>query len=354
MAAQYRFGCRSVLAASFVLAMAFVPSLSTTAFAQYRRTDLVSNQAGKAPTTDAHLVNGWGLTRFPFSPFWVSDNGTGFSTLYDGTGKPRSLVVTIPPAPGSTVSGTPTGDVANGTGEFIVSQNGKSGSAFFIFATLDGTIAGWNPSVNPTNAVLAADRSASGAVYTGLAIGSSKDGNFIYAADNGPNSRVDVFDGKFSLVKSFTDPNIPDGFAPYGIHNIQGRLWVTFGGNKAASGFVDIFDTEGNLIKHFAANGPLHSPWGIALAPADFGPFSNALLVANNIPDGRINAFNPDTGAFLGTLRDVDGKPIVIDQVWALVFGADHPANGAHNQLFFTAGPNNYANGTFGMITFEQ
>ena len=343
---------RKALYVTFVFAMAFVPSLLTTAAAQYKRTDLVSNQMGVAPNTDANLVNGWGLTSFPFSPFWVSDNRTGKSTLYDGMGNPVPLVVTVPPASGSMAMGTPTGIVSNGTGQFMVSKDGNSGSAFFIFATLDGTISGWSPAVSFTNAILAVDRSGFGAVYTGLAIGSNKDGNFIYAADNGPNNRVDMFDGNFNLVNHFTDPDIPDGFAAYGIRNIQGKLWVTFGGNKAASGFVDVFDTEGNLIKHFAANGPLHSPWGLALAPADFGPFSNAMLIGNNIPGGRINAFDPDTGAFLGTLRDANGKPIIIDQVWGLAFGSDNPANGAHNQLFFTAGPNNYANGAFGMITF--
>ncbi len=351
MAAQHKLR-RSVRAA--LLLLAAVPSLLTTAVAQYKRTDLVSNEAGKATHTDARLVNGWGLARLAASPFWVSDNLTGFATLYDGTGQARPLVVTIPPAPiNPGALGTPTGMVANATGQFKVSADGKSGSALFIFATLDGMVAGWNPTVEPTSAVIAVDRSGLGAIYTGLASGSRGNSNFLYAADNGPNSRIDVFDSNFNFVWSFTDPNIPDGFAPYGIENIEGQLWVTFGGNKAASGFVDIFDTDGNLIKHFATKGPLHSPWGMALAPADFDPFSNAVLIANNIPGGRINAFDPETGTFLGTLRDVAGKPIVIDQVWGLKFGGDTAANGLHNQLFFSGGPNNYANGIFGMITFE-
>lgn len=337
--------------AIFVLAIAL---LSTNAFGQYKRTDLVSNQSGVAPVTDPNLVNGWGLTRAPASPFWVSDNVTGKSTLYTGTGSIVPLVVTIPPAPGNS-QGTPTGTVfnvtvLNSTPSFFVSQNGASAPALFLFATQDGTISGWNPSVNPTHAVIAADRSGAGAVYTGLAIASTSSGDFLYAADNGPNSRVDVFDSKFNVVKSFTDPDIKGGFAPYGIQNLGGNIWVTFGGNKSASGFVDEFDTQGNLLKHVAVSGPLHSPWGLAMAPANFGPFSGALLVANNIPKGRIDAFDPNTGAFLGVLRDASGQAIEIDQVWALQFG-NAGANGAPNQLFFTAGPSNYANGLFGMIT---
>lgn len=335
----------------FVLAIAL---LSTNALGQYKRTDLVSNQSGVAPVVDPNLVNGWGLTRAPASPFWVSDNVTGKSTLYRGTGSIVPLVVTIPPAPGNS-QGTPTGTVfnvtvLNATPSFFVSQNGASAPALFLFATQDGTISGWNPNVNPTNAVIAADRSGSGAVYTGLAIASTSSGDFLYAADNGPNSRVDVFDSKFNVVKSFTDPGINGGFAPYGIQNLGGNIWVTFGGNKSASGFVDEFDTQGNLLKHVAVSGPLHSPWGLAMAPANFGPFSNALLVADNIPKGRIDAFDPNTGAFLGVLRDASGQAIEIDQLWALQFG-NAGANGTPNQLFFTAGPNNYANGLFGMIT---
>jgi uncharacterized protein (TIGR03118 family) len=317
----------------------------------YTRTDLVTN------ATDPNLVNGWGLTRSSGSPFWVSDNVTGKSTLYNGAGQRfpvgSPLVVTIPPAPGSTAIGTPTGIVfnittANPTPSFSVSKGDASAPALFLFATLDGTISGWNPGVDPTNAVIASNRSNEGAVYTGLAITSDPSGDFLYAADNGPNSRVDVFDKNFKLVNSFTDPEIHGGFAPYGIQNIGGNLWVTFGGNKSSAGFVDEFNTAGEVLMRIT--GPLHSPWGVAMAPADFGPFSNTLLIANNVPDGRINAFDPTSGAFLGTLRDADGQAIVINQVWALQFGNDGNG-GKHNQLFFTAGPNNYANGLFGMIT---
>jgi uncharacterized protein (TIGR03118 family) len=323
--------------------------LATSALAQYTRTELVTD------ATDPDLVNGWGLTRSSGSPFWVSDNGTGKSTLYNGAGQKLGLIVTIPPAPGSSAAGSPTGTVfnitmGNPTPSFSLSKT-ASIPAIFLFATQDGTISGWNPGVQPTTAVIAADRSKSGAVYTGLAITSGSSGDFLYAADNGPNSRVDVFDKNFNLVNSFTDPEIKGGFAPYGIQNIGGKLWVTFGGNKSAAGFVDEFDTAGNVLRRI--NGPLHSPWGLAMAPADFGPFSNTLLVANNVPDGRINAFDPTSGAFLGTLRDANGQAIVINQVWALQFG-NGGNGGKPNQLFFTAGPNNYANGTFGVINFGQ
>ncbi len=338
--------------------------LINTASAQYQRTDLVSNQPGVAPTTDLHLVNAWGLVALPTSPWWVSDNGTGFSTLYNGAGQQPQLFVTIPPAPASPAGtlGTPTGIVGNISTiatDFKITENTTSARSIFIFATLDGTISGWNPAIGGatglSHATLAVDRSSVGAVYTGLAIATNQDGQtFLYAADGGPNRRVDIFDGQFGLVKSFDDPGIPKNFTPYGIQTINGQIWVTFTAlNKAQGGFVDVFDPEGNLVKHFAVHGPLHSPWGIALAPADFGPMSNSILISNNISRGRINAFNPETGQFLGPLRDANGQVIEVDNIWALQFGQDAAANanGAHNQLFFTAGPDNYANGLFGVIT---
>jgi uncharacterized protein (TIGR03118 family) len=338
----------------------------TTASAQYQRADLVSNQPGVAPNTDPHLVNAWGLVALPTSPWWVSDNGTGFSTLYTGTGQQIQLFVSIPPAPGSPAGtlGTPTGIVGNistNPTDFTITENGVSARSIFIFATLDGTISGWNPTIggamgnsHATLAFPTPNRSNVGAVYTGLAIATNQQGQtFLYAADGGPNRRIDMFDGTFTPVKSFDDPAIPRGFTPYGIQTINGNIWVTFTAlNKAQGGFVDVFDTEGNLVKHFAVNGPLHSPWGIALAPADFGPMSNAILISNNISRGRINAFNPETGQFLGPLRDANGRVIEVDNIWALQFGHDTANNGAHNQLFFTAGPDSYANGLFGVITF--
>lgn len=328
---------------------------STYALAQYQVTFLVSNQPGTS-TTDSNLVNGWGLSRGPATPFWVSDNVTGKATLYNGNGTIVPLVVTIPPAPGNT-TGTPTGTVfnittANATPSFLITRGGVTAPSLFLFATLDGTIAAWNLNGDITNAMTVADKSGAGAVYTGLAIASTSSGDFLFAADNGPNSRVDVFNSSFTLVNSFTDPNIKGGFAPYGIQNLNGNIWVTFGGNKSASGFVDEFSPSGNLLQHIAVNGPLHSPWGLAMAPATgFGPFSGAVLVANNIAKGRIDAFDPQTGAFLGVLRDPSGQPIEINQIWAIMFG-NSGSNGTPDQLFFSAGPDNYANGRFGMITF--
>lgn len=355
--------------AFFVLALA-TGALSSTAAAQYVRTDLVADQAGAAPATDGHLVNGWGLVALPFTSFWVSDNGTGFSTLYSGAGQQLPLFVSIPPAPNSVPGtlGTPTGIVGNISPkfkDFVVTENGQSGGAIFIFATLDGTIRGWTPAVDPisatgqSHATLAADRSGVGAVYTGLAIGTSAGENFLYAADDGPNRRIDVFNSTFTPVQlsgtAFQDDSIPQDFAPYGIQNIKGDIWVTYTAlNKAQGGFVDRFGADGTLKQHFAVHGPLHSPWGLAQAPADFGPMSNAILVSNNTSRGRINAFNATTGQFLGPLRDAAGNAIEIDNVWALQFGGDNPggANGKHNQLFFTAGPQQYGHGTFGVVTF--
>ena len=350
------------------LKMFFVPALlslllSVTASAQYVRTDLVTDTGVGATLQDPTLVNAWGLTALPGSPFWVSDNSTGKSTLYTGTGQKLALTVTIPFVNGG--QGTPTGIVGNTTAsDFVVSEGGKSGKALFIFATLDGTISGWNPGVGGTNATIAADRSGAGASYTGLALGSSNGQNFLFAADDSSNRRVDVFNGAFQLVdlgpNAFADPGIPQNYAPYGIQvttitNSDGTqtqtVWVTYTAlNKAQDGFVDSFTTAGVLIKHFAAHGPLHSPWGVAIAPADFGPMSNALLITNNIARGRVNAFDPHSGAFIGPLRDANGQPIEINGLWGIQFGQDGGPNGAHNQLFFTAGSNNYADGIFGVI----
>ena len=342
----------------------FLALASAISLAQYTRTDLVTNQESLAANTDAHLANAWGLVALPHSPFWVSDNDTGFSTLYNGAGQQVPLFVSIPAAQAG-AQGTPTGVVGNistNADDFSVTENGVSGRSIFIFDTLDGTISGWSPAVagiSPTgvsHATIAPGHSSDGAVYTGLAIAENAGQFLIYAADDGPNRRVDVFQADFTPAHlgatAFEDPGIPSNFAPYGIQNIGGDIWVTYTAlNKAQGGFVDHFGPDGVLKKHFAALGPLHSPWGLALAPNNFGPLSNALLVSNNTSRGRINAFNPANGQFLGPLRDASGNAIEIDNVWAIQFGQDGVANGAHNQLFFTAGPNQYANGAFGVIT---
>ena len=346
--------------AIFVAALTMLPAGS--ALAQYTRTDLVTDTGTASNPADPSLVNGWGLVALPTSPFWVSDNGTGVSTLYMGMGAKVPLTVTIPAANGG--QGTPTGVVGNITAsDFVVSAGGKSGKAIFIFATLDGTISGWNPGVGGTNATIAVPPT-DGATYTGLAIANNGGDPLLYAADDGPNRKVDVYNGSFQKKtdlgpNAFVDPRVPKEFAPYGIQTVTDAngvetIWVTYTGlNKAQSGFVSAFTTTGALKSSIRVTGPLHSPWGIALAPADFGPFSNALLVSNNIPRGRIEAFDPNTGAHLGFLKDASGKAIEVDDIWAIQFGHDGGPNGTHNQLFFTAGPDNYGHGIFGMIALQ-
>lgn len=338
-----------------VLSLSLLLLSVNPAVAQYRRFDLVSDVSGTARHTDSHLINGWGLAFFPHSPFWVADTGTGLSTLYGPLGAKVPLVVIVPPAPSQPFgpTGSPTGLVANGsTKDFVVSENGKSGPASFIFDTEDGTISGWNPSVDLTHAVIAVDNSSSHAFYTGLAIGTDSSGHrFIYAADQ-VNNKVDIYDGGFNFVKSFTDPTLPPGYSAFGIQNIGGRLYVTFAGffSGKVGGFVDIFDTSGNFIKNFASGGTLNLPWGLVRAPANFGRFSNDVLVGN-LGDGLINAFRGWDGKFEGQIRDDDGTLISIDGLWALAFGSDPSANGEKNQLFFTAGPLFYTHGVFGLIS---
>ena len=323
--------------------------------AQYKRLDLVSNVRGRALHKDPNLINGWGLAFFQHSPFWVADQGTGLSSLYGPGGAAVPLVVTIPPARIQPFGSTgPTGIVANASTDFVVSENGKSGPALFIFDTEDGTISGWNPTVDLTHAVIAVDNSSltTPPFYTGLAIADSSGHNFIYAADQA-NNKVDIYDGGFKFVKSFSDPSLPPGYAAFGIQQIEGKLYVTFAGffTGKVGGFVDIFDTSGNLIKNFASMGELNLPWGLALAPGDFGEFSHDVLVGN-LGDGNINAFTRD-GKFKGSLKDDDGQYISVDGLWALAFGTDPSANGGKNELFFTAGPLFYTQGLFGRITVD-
>ena len=330
------------------LSLGLVLMFSSLASAQYTITNLVSNQTGVATFTDPLLVNAWGLAYSPTGPFWVSDEGTGWSTLYTGTGQPQTLQVVVPPASG-TGAGSPTGIVYNGSQEFQV----EGWASIFLFATLDGTISGWAPQSNPNTAIIAVNNSAAGAVYTGLAISSHTTGNFLFAADTA-NNKVDVYDSTFSLVTSFTDTTLPPGFTPFGIQDIGGNVYVAFASSSGkAGGYIDIFSEAGVLVKQLAHGAPLNQPWGIALAPKGFGPLSNALLISNNINvKGTINAFNAKTGKFIGTLKGTNGKPIEIDQLWGIEFGGGSASNGAKNQLFFTAGPTNNVNGLFGVIAF--
>jgi uncharacterized protein (TIGR03118 family) len=311
--------------------------------AQYRVSNLVSNQKETARFVDPLVVNAWGLVFATGSPFWVNDNGTGFATLYNANGSKVALNVSIPTA-GGKGPGKPTGIVANGSTGFKV----KGSPAIFIFATLDGTISGWNPAANPETAIV--EVTTPGASFTGLAISANATDNFLFAADNA-NNKVDIYDQNFKFVKSFTDTTVPTGFAPYGIQDFGGLVYVTFAGpGNTVGGVVDIFGEDGTFLKQLTTAKELNQPWGLAIAPSNFGPLSNTLLVGNNVAAGVINAFNAVTGQFVGTLTDVNGEDIRINQLWGIEFGGGASANGATNQLFFTAGPDNYANGLFGVI----
>src|SRR5882724_12325340 len=259
----------------------------------YEQHNLVSDGAVSAGLVDAALVNAWGLVASATSPFWVADNGTGLSTLYNGnTGVKISLTVTVP--------GAPTGIVFSGGADFVVTSGTKSGPARFIFASEDGTISGWNPAVAATQAVVGVDNSAGGAVYKGLAIASTAAGVRLYAT-NFHAGTVDVFDAAFHPVPGgFSDGALPPGYAPFGIRNLGGTIYVTYALQDAdreddvagvGHGFVDAFDTQGNLLRRVASRGRLNSPWGLAVAPSDFGEFSGNLLIGN-FGDGHINAFD--------------------------------------------------------------
>ncbi|MGZ8218647.1 TIGR03118 family protein [Methylomagnum sp.] len=358
------------ISAAIALPLLLSGSFSTIAAPQkyYVQQNLVSDQAGQASTTDPDLINGWGIAFGPFGPIWVADAGTGKSTIYNGTGTKQSIVVTIPLPPGSTdPNSSPTGIVFNGfagtTGavQFPVSRGTASGSSNFIFATEQGTIAGWSSTVDPANAIITVNNSVSGAIYKGLALGADGTRRLLYATDF-RNGKVDVFDSNFQPITdlpsgAFTDPKLPTGYAPFGIHNIQGAIYVTYAKQDqnrvddvpgARLGYVSIFDARGQFIKRLISKGRLNAPWGIALAPADFGQFGNRLLVGN-FGDGKINVYDPATGAYVSTLRQAANAQIVVDGLWGISFGNGINSQGT-NQLFFAAGPNGEAHGLFGYI----
>ena len=348
--------CRTALAACLGLVLTMG---SAVAHAQYQVTNLVSNQVGQAPTIDPLLANAWGLARSATSPWWISDNDTGWSTLYTATGTQESLRVVIPTAGNGPTSptglngpGMPTGIVYNGsTADFQI--DGVKSS--FIFATLDGTISGW-PGTNKNMATIAVDNSANKASYTGLAITNYPSGNFLYAADNA-NNEIDMYDASFNFVKSFSDPSVPSTLSVFGIQDINGMVYVAYAvPNVGAGGVIDVFKEDGTLVGPLIQGDILNQAWGIALAPSDFGPFSNALLVSNNAVAGTINAFNPVSGKFMGTMRDQFGRPIVLNNLWGIAFGGGNTTNGPANTLFVTVGqgigPNELA-GTFLSIVFN-
>ena len=289
-------------------------------FNSFAQVNLVSDLPGVARFTDPDLVNPWGIAFSSGSPIWISDNGSGLATIYNGAGVKQGLVVSVP-APGGG-QGAPTGQVFNGGSGF----NGDR----FLFSTEDGTIAGWRGALG-TTAELGADQSGAGAVFKGLALANSGSNTYLYATDF-HNGTVDVFDSTFtkvSLTGSFTDPGIPSGFAPFGIQAVGGNLFVTYAKQDAAQhddvacpgcGFIDVFKTDGTFVQRLVSMGALNSPWGLALAPGNFGKFSNDLLVGN-FGDGTINAFDPTTGAQLGTVDGTNGMPLVNLGLWGLAFG---------------------------------
>jgi len=323
----------------------------------YHQTNLVSDIPGLAAFTDAHLKNPWGLSRGPATPWWASDQNTGVSTLYNGnTGAPLPLIVAIPPSARPGPQG-PTGTVFNGTSDFVVSNGTTAAPARFLFATLGGTLAGWAPTVDGTHASTA--KTFGDAVYTGLAMGTDSTGhNRLYAANFGAG-QVDVFDTTFTRLSTpgFIDPALPAGYSPFGIQNLCNNIYVAYvkvdpvthrdqpGVNN---GIVDIYNGNGALLHRLITGSRLNSPWGMAMAPADFGRFSNDLLVGN-FGDGLIHAYDPVTGRRRGTLRHENEQPIVLPGLWALAFGNDAAA-GPSTTLFFTAGINMEADGLFGTL----
>ena len=317
------------------------PTVPETAFTD---TKLVSDIAG-APNTDPNLINAWGIAFNPTGFVWVTNTGSSTSTLYDGNGLRQTLVVKTPAAP--------IGIVFNG------SKSDFKGSPF-IFSTAAGAIAAWSPEVDLNNAATVFNGAASGNSYRGLAIASYNGATYIYATDFA-NDRVDVFDAKFAkaaMPGGFRDPNLPAGYGPYGIQAIGDRIYVSYAKHAGrfeertpGAGVLNVFDTSGNLVKRLVTGGTLNAPWGIAIAPANFGTYSGKLLVGN-FGDGTVQAYDPNTGAAAGLLHKADGTNIIIDGLWGLAFG-----NGVNSQpantLYYTAGPSAGAHGAYGRIDMK-
>ena len=345
------------------LGIASLLSLTTPASAQhrYQQTNLISDVAGMAAATDPNLVNPWGLSRSATSAWWTANNGTGTSTLYNGLGVKLALVVSIPGATGSTEPGTPTGTVFNGSGDFKVGLPGTNQPARFLFATEEGTISGWNPTANATVAITKVDWSAQGAVYKGLALGQIGTANYLYAA-NFHAGTVDVFDGTFAPVNlgagAFKDPRLPKGYAPFNVQAIGDKIFVTYAKQDKEKidevagpgrGYVTAYTTSGVLSMRLRSGPWFNAPWGVALAPADFGRFSNLLLVGQ-FGSGKIAAFDPATGKFRGLMRGANHRAVKIEGLWALSFGNGTGA-GPTNSLYFAAGTDDEAHGLFGTLT---
>jgi uncharacterized protein (TIGR03118 family) len=356
----------------------------------YTQTNLVSNVSGVAPVTDPQLINPWGISRGSGSPWWVSDNATGLSTLYNGAGAKQSLIVTIPPADPNnknTPTGTPTGTIFNGSQtDFLLAPTKP---ALFLFSTIDGTIAGWNPAVAATLAVTVV-KTTDGSSYTGLTSAFINGKSFLYAA-NFTKGRVDVFDNAFRPVlligeqsdrnagddndrsseNSFVDENLPRGYVPFNVQAIGSDIVVTYALHEEGArfetdgpglGFVDIYSSSGRLLRRLEHGDWLNAPWGVALAPLDFGRFSHDLLIGqfagggDTQSSGCIAAYDLATGKFDGLLQDASGKPLAINGIWALSPGNVSPNNNdataaPATEVYFTAGPNRGSEGLLGYLT---
>jgi uncharacterized protein (TIGR03118 family) len=361
---SFAVGMLAVAVPAAMAVAAAVPGASAQAVQnEFHQTNLVSDLTTVgAQVVDPDLVNSWGLALGPTSPLWVADNGTSVATVYsvgaDGaTVSKANLTVTLPPA-----DSAPTGQVFNPTNEFVVKSKAGEGPARFIFSSESGHIIAWNPTADPiVNGASTAqvEFSSPTAVYKGLAIGSVGRHTFLYAS-NFHDNRVDVFDRGFDrvhLVGNFRDRSLPPGYAPFGIQEINGLLYVSYALQNAekeddvagpGNGFIDVFTNEGLLVKRLVSRGDLNSPWGLTVAPAGFGPFGGKLLVGN-FGDGLIHVYDAANGLPLGALLNEQHQPIQIDGLWGLLFGT--AATGGTGTLLFSAGPNDEADGLVGSIT---
>jgi uncharacterized protein (TIGR03118 family) len=382
------------------LATAASLTLSGVSFAyaqHYTQVNLVANTSGVAPVTDPNLVNPWGVSRSSSSPWWISDNGTGLSTLYNGAGAINPLVVTIPkadPTSKTFPTGTPTGTIANGSPtDFLLAAGAP---ADFLFSTIDGTISGWNPTVGvasgaaaPSTHAVVVVKTTDGSSYTGLTSATVNGKRYLYAA-NFNKGTVDVYDNAFNKVtlqpngygdpdrdhgseneKPFTDDRLPRDFVPFNVQAIGNDIVVTFvlhqEGNPLETdgpglGYVDIFSSDGQLLKRLEHGDWLNAPWGVALAPLDFGVFSHDLLIGQfagagtSDGSGTIAAYDLATGKFIGLVQDATGKTLAVSGLWALSpgnsasAGSYDPAGSPGSELYFTAGPNHGTGGLFGYL----
>jgi uncharacterized protein (TIGR03118 family) len=366
---RFRTLAAGVLALAIPAALAPVASASVRSHEprnEFRQTNLVSDRSGAAELTDPNLKNAWGLAMGPTTPLWVADNGTSVSTLYGITPGGASatqvpLTVTLPP-----MDSNPTGQVFNPTSGFVVKTKAGSGPGLFIFSSEGGQIIAWNPVADPVvNGASTATveyNSPAGAVFKGLTQASTRFGTFLYATDF-HNGRVDVFDSRFHLVRlpgSFRDRRLPRGYAPFGIREINGLIYVTYAKQDAdrhddvagrGHGFIDVFTPSGFLVERLVSRGDLNSPWGLAVAPKGFGPFGGKLLVGN-FGDGLIHAYSLFSGRPDGTLRGRHHQPVRIDGLWALQFGT--ATTGGTGTLLFSAGPNGEADGLLGALNPDR